>query len=151
MDNNTKLLIASGPEHAATYLFTDSFNPAELFVECALVMKNVEELLERSPFAGRPLFEMIKEITYKQKGDLEPVKTDHDTFHEHCLELLEMGSKAVRDHYGEEDYKLYGQFIVTATEEAAKASGGGWLGLDAEYTGEEKQHVQKLKDMFGLN
>ncbi len=151
MDNNTKLLIASGPEHAATYLFTDSFNPLECLLEFSEVGKTAEKQLELEPYAGRPLFEMIKETTYKQKEELESVKTDHDTYYEHCLELLEMANKAVKEHYGEADSKLYGQFIVTCVEEAAKASGGGFFGLDAEYTDEEKQHVQKLRDMLELD
>ncbi len=152
MEKRTRLLISSGYHNAAAYLFTDVLNPVEFAKEMMDLDRAHDKYINSEPYTGRPLFEMIKSVTTEEKEeDLDGGKPSSGDHAEQCLEELEVARKAVLEHYGEEDHKLYGQFIVSCVEEMAKSSGGGWLGLGSEYTDVEKKHVQKLRDMFNLD
>ena len=147
MDDNSRIFIVLGAEHAAMHLLTDTYNPLETFKEHQVFREASEKYLNARPYAGRPLFEMIKATMYEPLEDTKYVKTYQTTCYEHCLEVAR---KAVKEYYSEEDYKLYGEYLVACAKDVAESSGGGFLGMDAEYSDAEKQHIQRLRDMFEL-
>lgn len=147
MEDSIKKTVQDGAMAAAIALFTDSVNPLQAGSEFVAQIKARKRLLGEAPYAGRPLFEMMRSEEIDAKPEIRGEDQDTQTY---SLTLLELARDAVLEHYGEEDAKLYGRFIVEVTIEVARSAGGGFLGTDEDYSDEERAYVAQIEELFGL-
>ncbi len=148
MEDSVKKTVQGGAMAAALALFTDSVNPLQAGGEFLAQLKARKRLLGEAPYAGRPLFEMIKEEEVDAKPAIQDADKDTQTY---SLSILEIARDAVLEHYGDEDARLYGRFIVDVTVEVAKSAGGGFLGTEEDYSDDERAYVAKIERLFGLS
>ncbi len=145
MDQPTKKLIAEGPMIASMGLFGDSSNPLEWGDEFVTFLQTKRALLESAPYKGKPLFALIDE----QPDSKEKIVVDADKdFQTYTASMLSTVHAAVTEHFGEEDVRLYGEFIVSCLTAVAESAGGGLLGTGEDVSEQETRYINEVKSLF---